>query len=326
MDKLNYIYDISKYFKPNHAGVLESINQKDLNEIEEIRIRAEKSVVVHKSFGGKFLCLDGTLSCKNTQCLCLSFDEIDDLIAAFCQQSVFAHDKELKQGFLTIKGGFRIGISGKGIYKNDALYSLRDFSGINIRIPRELIGISKKLIPYIFYDGVFLNTLIVSPPNLGKTTLLRDITRCIGDGDSVKRIKSVIIDERSEIACINRGKPIYNVGEWTDVVDGIEKSVGIFMALRSLSPEVVITDEIGQKKDLDAVFELVNSGVKMIASTHAYSIEDIKNRCFFKKLLDERVVKRFVFLSDSLGKGTVKAIYDENLKQILNRPFLLTYD
>jgi stage III sporulation protein AA len=323
MDNSDYIYDISKYFKSNHALVLESIQTKDLNEIEEIRIRANEPVVIHKQSKGYFLSKTGKLLNSMENCLVLSFKDIDDLISAFCKHSIFAYDAEIKRGFITIEGGYRIGISGRGVFKEDKMHSLRDFCGINIRIPRELVGISKMLLPYIFYNGVFLNTLIVSPPNQGKTTLLRDIARCLGDADGCDRHKTVIIDERSEIAGIGKGTSMYKVGAWTDVLDGIEKSRAIFMALRSLSPQIIVTDEIGLKKDLNAVYELANSGVDLIASTHAYSSENLRNKLFFKKLIDERIIRRFVFLNSLLGKGTVSGIYDESLKPIISRPFLL---
>jgi len=324
MDKTAYIYDISKYFKHEHARTLENIDKHLLSDIEEIRIRAGRPTTIHKLSIGYFLKNDGTLSRAPENCLILNAEDIDDLVAAFCKHSVFAYDKEIKRGFITIEGGYRIGISGRGVYKSDEMYSLRNFSGINIRIPRELIGISKRLMPYIFYNGVFLNTLIVSPPNQGKTTLLRDIARSLGGGVECDRKKTVIIDERSEIAGIGSNFCGYKIGDWTDVLDGIEKSRAIFMALRSLSPEIVVMDEIGLEKDLDAVFELANSGVGLIASTHAFSPENLKNKLFFKRILNERIIKRYVFLSSTLGKGTVSGVYDENLNSILGRPFLLT--
>lgn len=199
--------------------------------------------------------------------------DIENLITAFCRNSVYAYCANIKEGFLTIPGGHRVGIVGRAVYKEDKLSNITSFSGINIRIAREIRGCAEPYINYISNSGRIFNTLIISAPNGGKTTLLRDIARILG-----KHHKVTIIDERSEIAAVDFGTPQFDIGVQTDVLDGFLKSDGIRHALRSLSPDVIITDEIGTTEDLYAIQNILKGGCKIITSIHGESFDEIKEK------------------------------------------------
>ncbi|WP_300384370.1 stage III sporulation protein AA, partial [Clostridium sp.] len=198
---------------------------------------------------------------------------------------------------------------------------IRNISSINIRICREVIGSSEGLMKYISSKNRVYNTLIVSPPKCGKTTILRDITRNISYG--VKNIglegkKVSVIDERSEIAACYNGIPQLDVGIRTDVLDSCFKKDGMIMAIRSLSPEVIICDEIGTEGDIEALNMAFNSGVNILVTIHGYSIEDICNRKVFKELIENSILERVVVLSNRYGVGTIEKIYSVNEKGDLN--------
>ena len=188
---------------------------------------------------------------------------------------------------------------------NGKVKTIRNISSLNIRICREILGCSKKVMKYIVEDKKVLNTLIISPPKCGKTTILRDIARNLSDGGK----KISIIDERSEIAASYLGVPQMKVGIRTDVLDNCLKSEGLIMAIRSLSPEIIICDEIGTLKDIEALIMAFNSGVNIIVTLHGESIDDLTNRSVFKELLENNVVERVILLSNREGVGTVENVY-----------------
>ncbi len=316
------VIKIKKYFKEEFAVILDNLDAKFISEVEEIRIRANKPVVLHTANDAYFIDYSSRLCRQAKDAYIFRFDDVENLISAFCNHSIYAFDKDIKNGFITIEGGIRVGISGQGVFNQKQLFSIRNFTGLNIRIPRQIIGISKKVLPYIYTQDKFLSTFIISPPNCGKTTLIRDICRAVSDGDYSTRKKTLVVDERSEIAGVGMDL-IYDVGVFTDVIDRIDKNTAIFMALRSLSPQVIVVDEVGDRKDLDSIYEIVNCGVKIIATAHADSIESLKTRVFFRNILEERVIDRFIFLNCELGRGTVKYILDKNLNSITSKPFLL---
>lgn len=235
--------------------------------------------------------------------------------------SIYAFEEEIKNGFLTIKGGHRIGICGTCVIEDKKVKTIRKISSINIRVAREVIGCSDSILQYISKDKYSINnTIIISPPKCGKTTLLRDIARNLSKGYGAKNIspqKICIIDERSEIASCHRGIPQMNVGERTDVLDCCPKSIGIMMAIRSMSPDVIICDEIGTEEDIESIFVAVNSGVKIIASIHGYDVEDFINRSVFKKAVQNQIFDRAIVLNNKREVGKIEYIYDfKNKKKV----------
>lgn len=211
--------------------------------------------------------------------------------------SIYTLEEELKRGYITIEGGHRVGLAGKVILEQGKVKAIRDISSFNIRIAREKVGIAQTLIPRIYRDG-WLHTMIIGPPQTGKTTLLRDIARIISSGDQGSGLpasKVGIVDERSEIAgCVN-GIPQMTFGNRIDVLDACPKAEGMMMMIRSMSPEVLVVDEIGRHEDAEAIMEAVNAGIKLIMTTHGNSWRKLRGARLYRPYL------KWAFFSDLLN-------------------------
>jgi stage III sporulation protein AA len=233
--------------------------------------------------------------------------------------SVYSFEEELRRGFITIPGGHRVGLAGRTLLENGRVRTIRDVSSFNIRVAREVFGVSKDILPYMI-DPVgrrVHNTLIISPPQQGKTTLLRDLARTLSSGDRTslqgltRGLKVGIVDERSEIAASVKGVPRFNLGPRTDVLDGCPKAEGMMMMIRSLSPELIVVDEIGRPEDAEALHEALHGGISVIATAHGYGMSDIKLRPVLRELISERLFNRYVVLSLRKGSERSFQIYDE---------------
>jgi len=234
------------------------------------------------------------------------------MIQKISNYSLYAYEEDIRQGFITIKGGHRIGIAGECVMEKGEVKTIRNISSVNIRICREIIGCSDKVMKYIVSGSRVYNTIIISPPKCGKTTMLRDIARNISNGISSLGIngrKIVVIDERSEIGACHFGIPQSDLGIRTDVLDNCLKREGLIMAIRSLSPEVLICDEIGTKGDIEALMMAFNSGVNIITTIHGFTVEDLYKRKVFCDLLDNEILERAIVLSNKNGVGTIENVH-----------------
>lgn len=234
--------------------------------------------------------------------------EVSFLFNQLCRHSVYAYTEDIKNGFITLEGGHRVGIAGRVLPDGN----MRDISGLNIRISRQIKGCSEVLLPYIIRSNTDIyNTLIISPPCSGKTTIIRDLARVLSTGISDPPFIGVnvgIVDERSEIAAVTKGVPSNDVGLRTDIYDSCPKTKGIFMMLRALSPNIIITDEIGSPGDASAVMAAMNAGVRIIATAHGYSLEDVESRPEIKTLEGNNVFETYIILSSRNGPGTLEKI------------------
>lgn len=269
------------------------------NSIEEIRLRVNRPVQLITSRGELMLDSVGTLSEQ----------EARQMLENICRHSVYAWENELCSGYLTLPGGVRVGICGKPLVDDGRIIRFTCVTGFNIRIAREVTGCSDGVIKYLYDGGNIVSTLIAAPPNGGKTTLLRDIARSLSrTGCGVRPVKVAIADERNEIAgCIN-GVPSLDVGLRTDVMDGVPKRLSIFMLIRSMSPDVIITDEIGGIEDMRAVAEAAKCGVAVIASIHAGSSKELSRKRWLVDALDEGVFGRVLLLHRQGSRLTVAPI------------------
>ncbi|MBQ5696017.1 MAG: stage III sporulation protein AA [Clostridium sp.] len=274
-----------------------------LEEVQEIRIKIGKPIIIVLSFQEKILDYIATK------------DDLRYMISKISNYSLYAFEEEIKQGYITLKGGHRVGLAGECVISKGEVRTIKNISSLNIRICKEIVGASNKVMRLITENNRVYNTLIVSPPKCGKTTILRDISRNLSNGMyqiNLKGKKVTIVDERSEIAACYNGIPQMNVGIRTDVLDNCLKKSGMIMAIRSLSPEVLICDEIGTDSDLEALNMAFNSGVNIIVTVHGYDIDDIYNRRIFKELIDNCILERVILLSNKKGVGTIEKIYKVN--------------
>lgn len=300
---------IFNFLPKNIAALIDQIppNQKD--ELEEIRIRINRPIEITLKGAPRFLSY------------IIQPDDAFHLMNKISHFSIYTLEEELKRGYITVSGGHRIGLAGKVILEEGKVKAIRDVSSFNIRIAREKVGIAETIIPFVF-KGNWMHTMVIGPPQTGKTTLLRDIARIISSGNMKEGIhasKVGIVDERSEIAgCVN-GVPQLTFGHRLDVLDACPKAEGMMMMIRSMSPDVLIVDEIGRKEDAEAIQEAVHAGIKLIMTTHGTSMEEIRKRPSLREILDQRIFQRFVVLSRKAGPGTITQILDENGIEMIHK-------
>ena len=321
-ERMNWIETLKKYLPDKVCTALAGIDPMVLNGIEEIRMRAAKPLMIYTCQNGSCVCPNGALS--DTDGMVIMPEDISQTFNAITGKSPYAFADEISQGFLTLCNGIRAGIAGSAVLTNGPVRQYKVITGINFRIPTQAIGVSQKLLPYIMHSGKLINTLILSAPRLGKTTLVRDIARCVGSGIGIASARVTLIDERQELAASEFGQPLFDVGQQTDVISGIVKHTAVFMALRALSPDVIITDEIGMSDDLDALREVANSGIVMVTTAHAPNLECLLKRLFFQRIFEERLFDAYVVLSAALGRVTVAQIHDGMGQESISTPFLLS--
>ena len=281
-------------------GLSKMILEHNIEKLEEIRIRVGRPVIL------KLGVMEIILKYVVTNA------EIVGIVQSMCSNSVYAYQNQICCGFITLPGGNRAGISGNVVVKDGKVSNISYIYSINIRISHQIKGASDEVIRYILdtKNNSVYNSLIVSPPGVGKTTIIRDIARRVSDGISeinFKGIDTVIVDERGEIAALNRGVSYNDVGARTDILDNIPKSIGIRMAVRTMAPKVIIADEIGNKDDVEIINYAICSGVSCIFTAHGESMEDLARKDEMKKILDRQLFNRIIFL-DKSKKGKVKNV------------------
>lgn len=293
------IKDILNVLPENIRNIIAKVKQ--LEKLQEIRLKINRPLIL--KLGEREIIEDHKIS----------VEDINNILKRMSNYSIYSIEDEIKQGYITIKGGHRVGICGNCIVENNIVKTIKNVSSLNIRICREVIGCSDKVMPWVIKDNNVLNTIIISPPKCGKTTLIRDITRNISSGSKNFNLtgKNVcVIDERSEICASSDGIPQLNVGIRTDVMDNCPKSQGIMMAIRSMAPDVIVCDEIGTYEDVKSILSALNCGINLITTIHGFGIEDLKKRDVFKEVISNHIFQRAIVLSCNKGIGTVEYIYD----------------
>lgn len=286
---------------------IEQVPMDTMIEVEEIRIRIGRPIEISVNGEAYFLPY------------VVTEEDGGQLLNKISNHSIYTLEEELKRGYITIEGGHRIGLAGKAILENGVVKAIRDVSSFNIRVAKEKIGIAEKLIPYVF-QKTWLHTMIIGPPQTGKTTILRDLARIISTGyGNIPSKKVGIVDERSEIAGSVNGVPQLTFGPRVDVLDGCPKHEGMMMMIRSMSPDILVVDEIGRKEDCEAIMEAVHAGIKLIMTTHGDSLEEVESRPILKPIMEEKVFERYIVLNRRNGPGTIGTIKDENGKEMKSR-------
>ncbi len=283
----------------------------DFEHLCALRVRANKPIIFEMEDGERFIDSEGCLISDAKSALCINMEDIKRMLEFICSFSLYAYDDEMRQGFITIEGGHRIGIAGSVSLVEGHVDRMKYISCLNVRVAHEIRGCGDECMDYMYEDGVLQNTIIVSGCGRGKTTILRDIIRQISDGNGEHAGVSVgVVDERSEIGACHHGIPQNDLGMRTDIMDGCPKAYGLRMLIRSMAPKVLAVDELGGVSDLEAVRFAVASGCKLIATIHAADMRELKNIPMMKKLLSERLITRLIFLRPEGRPGQISRICD----------------
>lgn len=277
----------------------------DFEHIQEIRLRIGQPAII--------ICGNQEKKLKTI----VTRKELMEIVDYISNYSLYAYENELRQGFITIKGGHRVGMVGQVLIENGKVKNINHISSLNIRISHEILHAADKLLPYITYNKQVYHTLLISPPRCGKTTILRDLIRQISDGNRwVKGSTVGVVDERSELAGCYQGIPQNQMGMRTDVLDGCPKAEGMLMLIRSMSPQVIAVDELGAPEDVQAMKYAMHCGCKMIATVHGESMEEIQRKPLFEEMIRERCFERYVVLRNGRSIGEIAEIYDKYGKKL----------
>lgn len=306
--------EVLAYLPPGLEKILRHLDEQECRELEEIRIRVGRPLLLRINDRECTLDYQGRIHHELDRGYVVGDDDLHRAVACIMDNSLYAFEEDINRGFITIPGGHRVGLAGQVLAQGGEVRRVKDFSSLCIRLAREVLGCARPLYNLICpRPQEILNTLIISPPRCGKTTILRDVARFLSSGGGLWPGCNVsLIDERSELAGCYQGVPQLNVGPRTDVLDGCPKHLGMSMALRALSPRVIITDELGSRADVEAVRECVNAGVQVISTVHASSMEELQRRPMLKELLNLKAFSLAVFLSRRQGPGSMESLVRMN--------------
>lgn len=242
---------------------------------------------------------------------CLSARELSEMVDTLTDCSRYACAETLRQGFLTLRGGFRLGVCGTAVVRDGAVTGLRDISSLALRIVTERVGLADSLAPRLFGAHGFESTLLLSPPGGGKTTLLRDLIRALSEGDAHRAaLRVAVVDERGELAVSDRGEAQMSLGTHTDVLTLCPKHIGIELLLRAMNPQVIAVDEVATREDTDALVRAANCGAALLATVHAADTEELRRKPVWETLRASAVFRHAVVLE---GTGEARRVRVEEI-------------
>ncbi len=303
--------DILTFLSQNIQEILKKARM-DYSKLQEIRLRCYKPLIL--VVDGKEYLLDeqGKRTFDIRRAYVVDPQDVKETMEYVSDYSIYAFEEELRQGFLTIRGGHRVGVTGRIVSEGTQIKGIKHITNINIRISHEKKGCADMILPWLFEKKQLCHTLLISGPGCGKTTMLRDLVRQISDGtESLSGYTVGVVDERSEIAGCYQGIPQNDVGLRTDVMDCCPKAEGMMLLIRSMAPDVIAVDELGCQEDIHAMETAIHCGCKILATVHGTSIEDIRRKPVFERLLKEQMFERYVVLHNRERIGHVQAIFNQ---------------
>lgn len=302
--------DLLKIFAVSVRSVLKKV-ELDYDRLQEIRLRTQSPLLIRYEGKEYYVNKDGRLTEEQKDSYMISGAEIQETVGYIGNYSLYAYEEELRQGFITVQGGHRVGMAGKIIMEKNDVKTMKYISFINVRLSHQIKGCADRLMPFLTEGSEIKNTLIISSPRCGKTTLLRDVIRQLSNGSTERKGVTVgVVDERSEIAACYMGVPQNDLGIRTDVLDCCPKAKGMLMLIRTMAPQVIAVDEIGGREDMEAIEAVRNCGCKLLATVHGSSIDDIRSKPVLRELLQEKTFERYVLLGNTVSAGTITEIYD----------------
>lgn len=275
----------------------------DEERLQEIRLRAGQEVL--------FYCGGQEYTLKPEECNRITPEEIQETIQYATGYSLYAYEQEMKQGYITIEGGHRIGIAGQVIMEQNGVRNFRYISSVNIRVAHQVRGCADAVMPYLMSQDNIYSTLIIAPPGCGKTTLLRDLIRQIANGCDHLKGKTVgVVDERSELGGCYLGIRQNDLGIRTDLLDACPKADGMLMLIRSMGPEVIAVDEIGSIEEVGILQYAMHCGCRMLATVHGENYQEIRGKPLFEDFFRMQLFERYVVLCRGERIGQLEGIYD----------------
>lgn len=302
---------LAAWLAPEVAALLQRLPADWVRAIEEIRLRAGRPIEIVGAGRSTFLDAAGHPIANAAAAWCLDPAILERTWQIVCEASVYSRIEETRQGFITLPGGYRVGVSGRILVEDGRLLRVRDVGSLNFRVARQIYGCATPALRAVWDATSDLphSSLIVSPPGAGKTTLLRDLIRQLSagaPGSGRRGLRVALIDERAEVAACHRGIPRLDVGPRTDVLSECPKVPGIEMAVRSLSPQVVAFDELGGAADARAVLEAAHCGVRVIATAHARNVDELRRRPSLARLWSAGVFQCVVVLKRDGRPGLIR--------------------
>jgi stage III sporulation protein AA len=305
---------VLRYLPASVGQALRGLGPQTLSQLEEIRLRAERPLSVTGALGEPFLTPRGLPTLDPGAALHVRRADISQTLERMAGFSVYALEAQLRQGFLTLPGGHRVGLVGRALAEDGRVRTLKDVAGINVRLAHSVPTQARRLLPLLLDgQGSVHSTLLVSPPRAGKTTLLRELVRLVSTGVGEWGLPGqtvAVVDERSELAGCDQGVPTLDLGPRTDVMDACPKAEGLGMLVRAMGPRVVATDELGREEDARAVLEALACGVQVLATVHGASLSQVRQRPSLASLWAHQAFSRVVVLSRRRGPGTLEGVWD----------------
>lgn len=283
-----------------------------IGNLQEIRLRAGGPLLLHLAQGEYFLTAEGKLTKKSQEAYIVSRNEIRETMEYISNYSLYAFEEEVRQGYITLAGGHRVGIGGRVVLEQNKIKSMKYISFLNIRFAHQVKGCADPALPFVRKGGTICHTLFVAPPGCGKTTMLRDAIRQLSDGGMTVGV----VDERSEIAACYLGIPQNDIGIRTDVLDCCPKAEGMLLLVRSMSPEIIAVDEIGKEEDLYALQYAISCGCKLMATVHGNSLSELSSKPVLSEMIRQGLFERYLVLEKKDGACRIREALDGQGKRL----------